>query len=141
MAKRKDELTIKQEKYCNERIKGKSQRQAYKAAYNADNMKDSTIDRTAFELEHSRKIAARLNYLRSLNSKESIATKDDIAKSLSAIAYDDSKSDAIRLKAFEQLSKIQGYLDNSYNVSFNGSLLTGKDKAAAIKDYINGLRK
>jgi len=37
-------LTAKQEKFVQELIKGKSQREAYKAAYNAKNMSENSID-------------------------------------------------------------------------------------------------
>ena len=40
-------LTQKQEKYVQELIKGKSQREAYKASYNAKKMSDNSIDREA----------------------------------------------------------------------------------------------
>ena len=38
-------LTAKQEKFVQELIKGKSQREAYKEAFNCKNMKDETIDK------------------------------------------------------------------------------------------------
>lgn len=135
-----DKLTIKQSKYCDERIKGKSQRQAYKSAFNPPNTQDKDIDVNACKLESTTKIKQRLDYLRSLNSADSIATKEDIAKELMLIASDSAKSDSVRLKAYEQLSKLQGFYDSSVNVNLSGSILTGKDKASAIKEYIENLK-
>ena len=43
-------LTPKQEKFIMALLKGMSQRQAYKMAYEADNMKNETIDKRASEL-------------------------------------------------------------------------------------------
>ena len=136
----KDKLTIKQEKYVNERLKGKSQRSAYKAAYNAENMKDSTIDVTACNLEKKDKIAIRLQELRQRDNDQSIATKNDIAKMLSDIAIDDTAALPNRLKALDQLAKINGAYTDNIDISLTGSVLTGKDKAAAIKDYIASLK-
>lgn len=57
-------LTQKQEKFVQALISGKSQREAYKEAYNAANMKDSTIDSNACRLLNNSKVAARYNELR-----------------------------------------------------------------------------
>ena len=43
-------LTTKQELFVQRLIEGYSQREAYKQAYNAENMKDETIDKRASEL-------------------------------------------------------------------------------------------
>jgi len=58
-----DKLTIKQERYAQGLFAGLSQREAYKRAYNASNMKDSTIDRNACELAGDNKISTRIEYL------------------------------------------------------------------------------
>lgn len=57
-------LTQKQEKFVQALISGKSQREAYKEAYNAANMKDSTIDSNACRLLNNSKVAARYNELK-----------------------------------------------------------------------------
>lgn len=139
--KDKTKLTIKQSKYCDERIKGKTQRQAYKTAFNPPNTQDKTIDEKACRLEHMDKIKARLNYLRSLDSKQAIVTKDDMVKDLSLIAIDNDKSDTIRIKAYETIAKIQGYNESNTNVTLSGGVLLGKDKAQALRDYIESLRE
>lgn len=139
MKTKSEKLTIKQEKYCNERIKGKTQRQAYKTAFNPPNTSDKTIDETACRLEKTDKIKARLDYLRSLDTKDAIVTKEDMVKDLSLIATDDSKSDTIRIKAYETIAKVQGYNESNTNVTVSGGMLLGKDKADALRDYIESL--
>ena len=57
-------LTQKQEKFVQALISGKSQREAYKEAYNAVNMKDATIDSRASELLKNSKVAERYEQLR-----------------------------------------------------------------------------
>lgn len=56
-------LTLKQEKYVQELIKGKSQREAYKAAYNAKNTSDKAIDVEASQLLKTGKVKTRYNEL------------------------------------------------------------------------------
>lgn len=58
-------LTEKQEKFVIELLKGKSQREAYKASYNAANMKDKTIDDKASLLWRKDEIKKRYEELRS----------------------------------------------------------------------------
>ena len=58
-----ENLTPKQEKFVMALISGMSQRQAYKFAYNYENMKDTTIDVRACELFKKDKIQLRYNQL------------------------------------------------------------------------------
>ncbi|WP_130837191.1 terminase small subunit [Lachnoclostridium sp. Marseille-P6806] len=57
-------LTQKQEKFVQGLIAGKSQREAYKAAYDCKRMKDNSIDNTACKLLKKPKIAQRYEELR-----------------------------------------------------------------------------
>jgi phage terminase small subunit len=58
-----NELTPKQEKFVQGLFVGLSQRQAYKEAYDAKNMKDKSIDEKSCELASNVKIKARLTEL------------------------------------------------------------------------------
>lgn len=57
-------LTQKQEKYVQGRIAGMSQREAYRAAYDAQGMKDETVDVKAHLVEKKDKVRVRLAELR-----------------------------------------------------------------------------
>ena len=57
-------LTTKQELFIQGLIKGYSQREAYKLAYEADNMKNETIDSKASILFKTEKIRARYEELK-----------------------------------------------------------------------------
>ena len=57
------ELTAKQEKFIQGIVRGLTQRQAYKEAYNTENMQDDTIDKEACLLFNNPKIAERYNEL------------------------------------------------------------------------------
>ena len=56
-------LTLKQEMFVQKLIEGCSQREAYKMAYEADNMKNETIDSKASILFKTEKIRARYEEL------------------------------------------------------------------------------
>lgn len=77
-----DKLTIKQELYCQERLKGSTQRQAYKTAFAPPKMSDKNIDEKASVLEAKGKVKARLKEL-----QEQLANKAvwDREKSLNAL--------------------------------------------------------
>lgn len=63
-----ENLTPKQEKFVMALINGMSQRQAYKFAYNAENMKDHTTDRRACEL--FKKDNVQTKYKQLINEKQ-----------------------------------------------------------------------
>ena len=56
-------LTPKQERFIQNVVSGMSQRQAYKEAYNAENMKDETIDSEASILFNDQKVSKRYQEL------------------------------------------------------------------------------
>jgi len=86
-------LTLKQEKFVQELIKGKSQRNAYKAAYNAKRMSNNSIDREASILLKNPKVSQRYNELKSKVIKKAedkaIITAEEIIKEITSIAKDD----------------------------------------------------
>ena len=57
-------LTVKQEIFVQRLIEGYSQREAYKFAYDCDNMKDETIDTRASRLLKECKVRARYEELK-----------------------------------------------------------------------------
>lgn len=82
-----DKLTPKQETYCQERFVNKlSQRQAYKKAYDAENMNDNTIDRRAFELEQNGKVKAREKELNDAVLNKNLLTKEYVIERLMEVA-------------------------------------------------------
>lgn len=86
-------LTQKQEKYVQELIKGKSQREAYKASYNAKKMSDNSIDREASLLLKNPKVSQRFNELRGRvikrTEEKAIITAEEIIQGIADIAKDD----------------------------------------------------
>ena len=86
-------LTQKQEKFVQELIKGKSQRQAYRSAYNAKNMTDNSVDREASLLFKSPKVSQRHKELRTKVVKraeaKAIITAEEVLRGIADIARDD----------------------------------------------------
>lgn len=70
----KEKLTAKQERFVQNIVSGMSQRQAYKEAYNAEKMKDETIDVRACELFNMSKIKVRYQELMEKLEDEAIMT-------------------------------------------------------------------
>jgi phage terminase small subunit len=82
----KDSLTIKQEKYAQGLFAGLSQREAYKQAYDAENMKDATIDRNAYELARDNKIATRIEQLTNELKSRNMVTVEWVVNNLKSVA-------------------------------------------------------
>ena len=91
-----ENLTPKQEKFVMALINGMSQRQAYKFAYDAENMKDATIDTRACRLFKSGKIQKKYDKL--MKEKQ-----QSIIKNVSNINSD-------------LLSKVEKYKDDNETV-------------------------
>lgn len=113
-------LTAKQEKFAQELIKGKSQREAYKAAYNVKKMSNGSVDREACLLAKNPKVAQRIAELKSKVVKraeaKAIITREEIIKEIASIAKDD----------------ISNYLDFRTEKAVVGY---DKDTQAPIADY------
>lgn len=111
-------LTQKQEKFVQELIKGKSQREAYKSAYNAKKMSDNAIDVEASKLLKNPKVALRHEQLRSRvikrTEEKAIITAEEIIKEIASIAKDD----------------ISNYLD----FSMRKDVVVGFDDAGPIRE-------
>lgn len=75
-------LTQRQEKFVRALIAGKSQRQAYKEAYNAANMKDKTIDERASVLFKNDKVKTRYNELLEEHKNKALYTREEMVNDL-----------------------------------------------------------
>lgn len=119
-------LTQKQEKFVQGLLKNKSQREAYKAAYDAKNMSDRTIDTKASVLFKNGKVRARFNELRSKVVKraeqKAIITAEEILREIASIAKDDLKN----YLDFEMKEVVAGYED--------GEVLREERIAITMKD-------
>lgn len=131
-----EKLTLKQEKFVQNLIKGMSQREAYKNSYDAKNMKDETIDTRACELFKNSKIKARYEELLKRLEDKAIMSAEERMKWLSKVIkadikvereydneikeYDPYMSD--RLKAMDILNK----MDGQYTTKIEGNISVEK---------------
>lgn len=146
-------LTDKQEKFVQGLIQGKTQREAYKAAYNAAGMKDETIDSKACTLLARDKVRARYEELqaavRDESGRRAVASAVEVLEELSAIgmgtkdfpAYDMFGNEqrhkpgiTARLKALELLAKHHGLLMDK--VEHSGAVAVKQEKLAAILEQL-----
>lgn len=93
-------LTPKQEKFVQALIAGKSQREAYKEAYNATRMKDATIDSKAYLLFNKDYIRARYNELLEEHKNKALYTREEAVNDLIWIK-EEAKQDILD-KGFRQ---------------------------------------
>ena len=75
-------LTTKQELFIQGLIKGYSQREAYKLAYEADNMKNETIDKRASELFSKGEIKGRYKELLEEHKQKALYTREEAVNDL-----------------------------------------------------------
>lgn len=90
-------LTVKQEKFIQNIVKGKSQREAYKDAYNAT-YKDSSIDSKASTLFNSEKVQARYKELMQELEQETIMSAKERMEWLTGIIKN-KENDKVYIKA------------------------------------------
>ena len=101
-------LTPKQERFIQNIVSGMSQRQAYKEAYNAENMKDETIDNEAYKLFKSPDISTRYKELMEQLEDEMLMTAREKRRMLKEMALDLNNSVTDRIKAIDTDNKMTG---------------------------------
>ena len=142
-------LTVKQEKFVQNLIKGMSQREAYKKAYNA-RYKDEVIDVRACELFNSSKIQVRYKELMDQLEDDSIMSAKERMKCLSEVVKNEQKETVYyqvngkstpiertadlntKIKAIDTLNKMSGeyktILEGNVNLSYEEALKSVSDK-------------
>jgi len=106
-------LTAKQEKFVQKIVEGYSQADAYRSAYSCKNMSDNSIYVNASKLAADTKVALRIKELREQLAKPAIKTAQERMEWLSKIMDSDKETTADKLKASDQLNKMEGlYVQN-----------------------------
>lgn len=110
-----EELTPKQELFCQTYVKTGNASEAYRTAYNASKMKDTTINEKSSRLLKEYKISTRVNFLRNKVEEKHDLTKDKIINRLKEIIFAQEQLgvDKIDLtamnKAIDTVNKMLGY--------------------------------
>ena len=101
-------LTAKQERFVMNIIDGMSQADAYRSAYSTKNMSNKTIWENASRLMADSKVKARVQELRDQIAEEGIMTAKERLKWLSQIIRSEEETTTDKLKASDQMNKMQG---------------------------------
>jgi hypothetical protein len=110
--KDEDGLTPKQAKFAANLAEGMSQAEAYRNAYDAENMAPETIHAHASRLAKRDKVAARVDALigerMRLIETRGVSDRSKVIKLLRQFAEDDARPDHVRLRAVELWGKTCG---------------------------------
>ena len=111
-------LTAKQEAFCQGIADGLGQADAYRAAYDAEGMKDNTIYPLASKLMKNSKVAARIAELRESVQEKQLWSREMSVKAL-VQAYREG-SGSVKVAAVKELNAMHGYNEPAkLNISGN----------------------
>ena len=100
-------LTHKQEVFAQAIASGMTQADAYRSAYNAENMKDATVWSKASVLMADGKVSARVEELRKVLEKKELWTREMSVKALIG-AYKEGNPTA-KIAAVKELNAMHGF--------------------------------
>ena len=101
-------LTAKQEQFCQNIVQGMTQADAYRSAYDADNMLDKTIIEEASRMMSDCNISARVKELRDQIAKEKIMSAQERLIWLTELIQSENETTGDKLRASDQMNKMQG---------------------------------
>ena len=138
-------LTTKQEIFVQRLIEGNSQREAYKFAYNCENMKDESIDVEASKLFNSPKIIQRYEELLEEHKQKALYTREEAINDLIWLkekAREDIEYRGLKqangghfLKSVNELCQLEGlYPTKEENKNDNE-----EDIAKVLKEALEGI--
>ena len=100
-------LTAKQEEFCQNIIDGCTQTEAYRRAYNAENMLDKTMCEEASRMMNDRNISARIQHLRDNIAERLLFPRIERLEVLKCIAQSGER-DGDRINAIKVFSDMLG---------------------------------
>ena len=118
-------LTIKQENFCQADIETGNASEAYRRAYNAENMKPETINREAKKLLDNPKITTRLDELRAAHAERHNITVDSLTIEYEAarILAKENKQPAAMVSATTGKARLHGLIIDKQEHTGTVSLL------------------
>lgn len=111
-------LTANQESFARGIAEGKSYTDAYRSAYKTDRMSPEAINVEASRLKDNPKVALRIKELRDISALPTIMTAQRRKEWLTEVINNDEIDINARLKASDQLNKMEG----EYVTKVEGSL-------------------
>lgn len=112
-------LTANQEKFVQCIIEGMSQADAYRTAYPKQRCSDKTIWENASRIYNNSKVQARLKELRDQLAKPSIMTAQERLEWLTKLIQSDEETTADKLKASDQMNRMQGEYKQQISAEIN----------------------
>ena len=111
MTKEKElKLTIKQEAFARAYVETGNASEAYRRAYNAENMKQEVVAVRACELLAHSKIAVMVSEMRKELAERTMWEREDSVRVLAAIATEDQDAPhAARVSAIKEINAMFGY--------------------------------
>ena len=138
-------LTTKQEVFVQKLIEGCSQRESYKFAYEADNMKNETIDKRASELFSKGEIKGRYEELLNEHKQKALYTREEAVNDLIWLkekAKEDIEYRGLKqangghfLKSINELCQLEGL----YPTKEENKKDTEEDIAKVLKEALEGI--
>ena len=113
-------LTAKQEAFCQGIADGLGQADAYRAAYDAEDMKENSVYVNASKLMKNAKITQRIAELRSQVQEKQLWSREMSVKAL-VQAYREG-SGSVKVAAVKELNAMHGYNEPA-KLSINGNLV------------------
>lgn len=129
-------LTIKQEKFCMVYVETGNASEAYRQAYNCENMKEATINRNAKMMIDDNKISTRVKELKSGHTKRHELTIDDLVKQLEearqvALALENPQCSAA-ISATMGTAKLLGLVVEKTDIKITNAKELTNEQLAAI---------
>ena len=113
-------LTAKQEAFCQGIADGLGQADAYRAAYDAEDMKENSVYVNASKLMKNAKITQRIAELRSQVQEKQLWSREMSVKAL-VQAYREG-SGSVKVAAVKELNAMHGYNEPA-KLNINGNLV------------------
>lgn len=116
-------LTAKQEAFCQAIADGMNQSDAYRHAYNAENMKPESVNVNASKLMADTKVRLRVNDLKSVLAQKALWTREEAVTELKEIASmgKDGKQLGAATAAIKELNAMHGY-NEPVKIEHSGSI-------------------
>ena len=101
-------MTIKQENFITAYIETGNATKAYRVAYNADKMKDTTVNSRAYDLLKSSEITDRIDQLKEELSKKALWSIEEAIQALKGVLANPDKATDI-IGAVKELNAMHGF--------------------------------
>lgn len=129
-------LTVKQEKFAQAIVNGKTQADAYRESYKADNMSDAAIYQEAHLLCKNPDVSLRISQLRDEIAKSCLWTREDSVRELKKVLADGGN---VSVSAVKELNAMHGFnapIKHDIAINYADELTKLHEAAKRAKEYV-----